>query len=143
MNSEPFKNSFLLEDPQNNSMPWRDHSTNLCWMEELEKQLIFWLMMLEVAQWISMALAFLNNPSAGSVLDQLLLKHPAHKPANPSVVLLPNTPPLDHSPQLFETSSSRLLNQLLDRPVLPAWMLPRGGMCAYLLAPFLGTCVLP
>ena len=111
-------------------------------MEELGKQFVFWLMMLEVAQWISMALAFPKNPSAGSVLDQLLLKHPTPKPANPSVVLLPNTPPLDHSPNYLNPHQVDCSTNL-DRPVLLAWLLPYGGMSANLLAPFLGTCVLP
>ena len=42
--------------------------------------------------------AFPDNPGAGSVLDQLLLKHPQPGQVVTSSVLLPETPPPDHSP---------------------------------------------
>ena len=42
--------------------------------------------------------AFPDNPGAGSVLDHLLLKHPQPGQVINSSVVLPETPPPDHSP---------------------------------------------
>ena len=61
--------------------------------------------------------AFPNNPSAGSVWDQLLLKHPPQCPPDPTTVLLPTTPPLDHDPHpvIYEKINASLIKTMALR----------------------------